>query len=205
MKKLPFDKLLIATGNRHKFSEIKDMLSPFGIEAIPAFNYDIKEPKETGSTFEENALIKAKYYSEALDMPALADDSGLCVEALDGAPGIYSARWAKEFGEYDGVIKEIQKRLKIGKTKNYNALFVCNIAIYNLDEVYAKKIHNFEGKVEGALQFPSKGCNGFGYDPIFVPKRYNITFGEMNPEEKKKISHRANAMNKFIEWIQNFS
>ena len=205
MKKLPFKKLLIATGNRHKYEEIKEMLSSFDIELVPAFDYDLEEPEETGSTFEENALIKAKYYSEALDMPALADDSGLCIEELNGDPGIYSARFSKEFGGHEGAIKEIQKRLKNKKTDNYNSFFACSIAIFHKNEIYEKNHHIFKGKVEGNLKFPPKGCNGFGYDPIFVPKRYNISFGEIEPSKKKEISHRANAMSKFIKWLHNFS
>jgi XTP/dITP diphosphohydrolase len=209
MKNLPFEKLLIATGNRHKFKEFAEMLRPYGIKAVPAYDYNIKEPEETGATFEENALIKAKYYSEALNMPALADDSGLCIEGLDNAPGIYSARWANKYGSYEQTFKEVQKLLENKKTDNYNAYFVCNIAIYNLHKNYVKDVSKnyiiFEGKVHGKLKFPPTGCNGFGYDPIFVPKRHNISFGEMMPEEKRKISHRADVVKQLITWLNNFS
>lgn len=206
MENIPFDKLLIATGNRHKFKEFEEMLKPYGIKAIPAYEYNIEEPEETGNTFEENALIKAKYYSETLNMPALADDSGLCIEALGGAPGIYSARWAKKFGGYEKTFKEIQKILENKKTDNYNAYFVCSIIIYDSSQKNTDEKHlSFKGKVEGKLRFPPMGCNGFGYDSIFVPKKYNVSFGEMESEEKQRISHRANAVNKFIKWLNNFS
>jgi len=204
MQKIPFNKLLIATGNRHKYEEIKGELDSFDIETIPAFDYDIKEPEETGKTFEENSLLKAKYYSETLNMPALADDSGLCIEALNGEPGIYSARWARECGSYEKVAQKIQEKLANKKTQNFNAFFICAITIFGLGDKY-KNFHSFKGKVEGILKFPPKGNNGFGYDPIFVPKRYNVSFGEMSPVEKKEISHRAIALEQFKKWLNDFS
>jgi XTP/dITP diphosphohydrolase len=206
MSKLPFKKVLIATGNQDKYREIKTILDSFGVQTVSLSDYDnvIESPEEIGTTFEENALLKAKYYSEAFNLPALSDDSGLCVKALDGAPGIYSARWVAKYGSFEKAIQEIQNKLKEKKANDYFSWFECSLALYGLDKS-ENNFQIFNGKVEGEVRFPPKGKNNFGYDPIFVPKRYNVSFGEMSSEEKHRISHRAVALAKFVEWLRNFS
>lgn len=202
MKKVFFDKLLIATGNRNKYKEIKALLTPFDIEVLAAFDYDIEEPEETGSNFRENSLLKSKYYAEKLNMVSLADDSGLCVSALGGKPGIYSGRWALECGGFDEAIEKIQKLLADKRSDDYNAKFECSISIF---DPFKKESYFFDGNVSGKLQFPPRGKSGFGYDPIFVPKWHKDTFAEMGKENKNEISHRAVALKKFIEWLHHFS
>lgn len=193
MPKFKENKLLIASGNKGKISEISNLLAPFNIEVVPASNYEIEEPEENGTTFIENAEIKSRYYSKKTGLASLSDDSGLCVEALDGKPGIYSARWAGEKKDFSVAIKRIENEL--ADNDNKKAKFVCALSLYfpETDEV-----ENFEGTVEGNLSFPPKGQNGFGYDPIFVAQGMSQTFAEMDSEEKHRISHRADAFNKLI-------
>ena len=186
-------KLLIASGNAGKVMEIREILSEFNVQIVSTTDFDIKEPEEIGKTFIENAQIKAKYYGDITGLPALADDSGLCVDALGGEPGIYSARWAGPNKNFSDAISRIQKELS--DKNNKKAKFVCALSLYwpklgNMESV--------EGSVDGVLTFPAKGKGGFGYDPIFIPKGYDKTLAEMHSEEKQKISHRADAFDKLI-------
>jgi XTP/dITP diphosphohydrolase len=186
-------KLLIASGNEGKVMEIRELLSEINVQVISAADYKLPEPEETGSTFIENAVLKAKYYGNATGIPALADDSGLCVDELGGQPGIYSARWAGEDKDFTKAMKRIKDEM--GDSKNNKAKFVCALALYWPKLNHAETV---EGTVEGTLTFPPKGKSGFGYDPIFIPRGHAKTFGEIHHEEKQKISHRADAFDKLI-------
>jgi len=187
-------KLLIASGNQGKVMEITSLLSGFNVSVLPATDFDIKEPEETGKTFKENAELKARHYGKAAGIPALADDSGLAVEALNGDPGIYSARWAGDEKNFNKAMQRIENEL--ADNANKKAKFVCALSLYWPD---TDKIATFEGEVQGTLTFPAKGEEGFGYDPIFVPDGYKKTFAEIPRDEKQKISHRAKAFTKLIE------
>lgn len=201
-------KILIATGNQGKFFEISNLLQELGIKAISALDYNIEEPDENGQTFQENSLIKAKYYAEKTGQIALADDSGLCIDLLDGEPGIHSARWAlnektgkKDFNLAFSRIEEklAVRGIKIGRDQ-VKAHFICNLTIFNPKN---NKYFSFEGRVDGDLTFPPKGEKGFGYDPIFVAGIFGEkTFGEVSYEQKEKVSHRSHAfaqLKKFLE------
>lgn len=193
-KKFTGTKLLIASGNEGKVTEIRELLGDFNVQIVSAADLNLSEPEETGENFIQNAEIKARYYGKATGLPALADDSGLCVDALGGQPGIFSARWAGEKKDFKAAIKRVKEELAGNDNKDAN--FTCALALYwpQTDE-----IESFEGKVSGTLTFPPKGTKGFGYDPIFTPRGFGKTFGEMSSLEKHKISHRANAFAKLIE------
>lgn len=191
-KKFDYEKLVIATHNKGKLREIKELLAPYKVDVLSACELDLDEPEETGKTFEENALIKARYVCEKTNLPALADDSGLCVDALDGQPGIYSARWAGENKDFNIAMDKIIKLLENKEDKN--AHFACALAICFPDNTH----ECFVGKVFGEITDKQYGKKGFGYDPIFKPKGYDVTFGQFEEEKKQKISHRANAFNLLI-------
>ena len=193
MKKIT--KILIGTNNSGKLKEIKDLL-PKKLEIYSTSDLKIKSPIENGKTFEENSLIKARYFFFFLKMICLSDDSGLEVEVLDGAPGIYSARWGGKKGDFAKAMRklfrELDKKSKKWKNKKIKAKFVCALTIYGSDQ----KIISSVGKVEGHISHMIKGKNGFGYDPIFIPRGKKITFGEMQPSQKSKIDHRFKAFKK---------
>ncbi|MDB3949277.1 RdgB/HAM1 family non-canonical purine NTP pyrophosphatase [Candidatus Pelagibacter sp.] len=190
MKKIT--KLLIGTNNVGKLREIKGLL-PKNLEIYSTSNFKIKSPVENGKTFEENSLIKAKYFSKKSKMTCLSDDSGLEIDILNGAPGIYSARWGGKKSNFinamNRVFKEIEKKNKDWKTKKIKARFVCALTIYGPNQ----KTINSVGKIEGYISPTMKGKNGFGYDPIFIPIGKTTTFGEMKPSQKYKIDHRFKA------------
>ncbi len=187
------DELIVASHNQGKVKEINILLQPLGIKTRSISEYSNKEPIEDGLTFEENALIKAQSANNLTGMNSLSDDSGLCIEALNGKPGIYSARWAGPNKSFDLAMTKIEKLLK--DKQNKNAYFVCALALVTKN----KKSFSFIGTVKGKISFPPKGTNGFGYDPIFIPDNYRKSFGEMLPSEKDIISHRSNAFKKFKE------
>ena len=187
------DELIVASHNQGKVKEINVLLQPLGIKTSSISKYSNKEPIEDGLTFEENALIKAQSANNLTGMNSLSDDSGLCIEALNGKPGIYSARWAGPNKSFDLAMTKIGKLLK--DKQNKNAYFVCALALVTKD----KKSFCFTGTVKGKISFPPKGTNGFGYDPIFIPDNYRKSFGEMLPSEKDIISHRSDAFKKFKE------
>lgn len=202
MPRLVTGRLVIATHNAGKLREMRELLAPYGIEAVSAGDLGLPEPEETGTTFTANARIKADAATAATGLPAFADDSGLCVVALDDAPGIYSARLAKEAGSFGAAMDEIERRLAArGAAPPHRAYFVSALALARPDgETLA-----VEGRVDGDLIFPARGTLGFGYDPIFRPDGHTRTFGEMTADEKHGIpadgstalSHRARAFQAF--------
>ena len=195
MLKKKITKLLVGTNNKGKLKEIKDLL-PKNLEIYSPSEFKIKSPAENGKTFEENSLVKARYFSNKSKMICLSDDSGLEVDILDGNPGIYSARWGGKKGDFvkamNRVFKELNKKIKNWETKKIKARFICALTIYGPDQ----KIINSIGKIEGYISPFMKGRNGFGYDPIFIPKGKKITFAEMKPSQKNKIDHRYIAFKK---------
>jgi XTP/dITP diphosphohydrolase len=188
----PGERLVIASHNPGKIEEIEALLARYGVVAIGAGALGLPEPEETGATFEENAALKARAAVEASGLPALADDSGLVVAALAGAPGIYSARWAGPSKDFRVAMERVQRELG---DKSRRAQFVAVLALAWPDG----KVALFRGEVEGHLTWPPRGKRGFGYDPIFVPDGYQITFGEMAPACEHQISHRARAFAKLVE------
>jgi XTP/dITP diphosphohydrolase len=195
MLKRKITKLLVGTNNKGKLKEIKDLL-PNNLEIYSPLDFKIKSPLENGKTFEENSLIKARYFSKKSKITSLSDDSGLEVDILNGKPGIHSARWGGKKGDFkkamNRVFKELDKKDKKWKQKKIKARFVCALTVYNSN----KKLINSVGKIEGWISPVMKGKNGFGYDPIFIPKGKKITFGEMKASEKYKIDHRFKAFKK---------
>jgi XTP/dITP diphosphohydrolase len=186
------DKLVIASHNAGKVREINDLLSRFVIEIISASALGLPEPEETGVTFIANAELKARAAAEASGLPSLADDSGLAVAALDGAPGIYSARWAGPDTGFSAAMAQIEALLD--GDENRQAQFICALALCWPDG----HCEVFEGTVSGTLVSPPRGDKGFGYDPMFLPDGGDLTFGEMDPDAKHAISHRADAFNKLV-------
>ncbi len=190
--------LVVASHNEGKVREIRDLLAPFGIETRSSGELKLAEPEETGETFVENAIIKASETAGACNLPCLADDSGLAVDALDGAPGIYSARWAGSDKDFAAAMVRVEEELRKHGAVNEDARaahFVCALCLAWPDG--HREI--FEGRVEGHLVWPARGGKGFGYDPIFVPTGDTRTFGEFEPEEKQAISHRSNAFRKLVD------
>ena len=194
--------LVIATHNAGKLKEISALLAPYGVKCISAGSLGLPEPPETGTTFVQNALIKARAAAEASGLPALADDSGLSVEALDGRPGVYTADWAERqhfegaagrdwymaMGKVEGMLQEK------GLDTDRSCAFHCVLALAWPDGETAV----YEGSAPGTLTWPPRGEMGFGYDPVFIPKGRDQTFAEIAPEEKQAISHRADAFAKLV-------
>jgi XTP/dITP diphosphohydrolase len=186
------DRLVIASHNQGKVEEISTLLMPFRIAALSAASLGIPEPEETGDSFEANAALKAGAAAEASGLPALADDSGLVVPALGGAPGIYSARWAGPTKDFRIAMERVHRELG---ERDRSALFVAVLALAWPDG----NLDLFRAEVAGALVWPPRGERGFGYDPMFVPEGGRATFGEMEPAAKHLISHRARAFAKLVE------
>lgn len=201
-RKLQPGKLVIASHNQGKVREIRKLLKPFGIEPVSAGELGLPEPDETGTSFAENALLKAHASASGSGLPALADDSGLCVSALGDAPGVYTADWAEKQGFEGGpgrdwymAMGKVEGKLsEIGPDTDRSAYFTCTLALVWPDG------HEelFEGRVQGRLTWPPRGTLGFGYDPVFVPAGQKQTFAEIAPEEKHKVSHRADAFAKLV-------
>lgn len=187
--------LVVASHNEGKVSEIRALLSPFGLELRSASELFLQEPEETGSSFRANAELKARAASDASGLPALADDSGLCVEALNGQPGIYSARWAGPQKDFDFAMEKVRLGLIEEGTLNTRAFFIAGLALAWPDG----HMEYFEGRVDGDLVWPPRGLKGFGYDPMFKPDGHEITFGEMDPDKKHGMSHRADAFQKLVD------
>jgi XTP/dITP diphosphohydrolase len=185
------DRLVIASHNPGKVDEIAALLDPYSVIVLAASTLGLPEPDETGATFEANAVLKAHAAASATGLPALADDSGLVVPALDGAPGIYSARWAGPDKDFAVAMVRVQRELG---DKDRRGIFVSVLALAWPDGAEAL----FRGEVTGGLVWPPRGDKGFGYDPMFVPDGYTITFGEMEPEQKYRIDHRSRACAKLI-------
>jgi XTP/dITP diphosphohydrolase len=186
------DRLVVASHNPGKVEEIAALLKPFAIAVTSAGALGIREPEETGNSFEANAALKARRAAQASRLPALADDSGLVVPALGGAPGIYSARWAGPSKDFRQAMERVNRALG---DKERSACFVAVLALAWPDG----DTDLFRGEVQGSLIWPPRGDRGFGYDPMFVPAGGLLTFGEMDPGEKHRISHRARAFAKLVE------
>jgi XTP/dITP diphosphohydrolase len=187
--------LVVASHNEGKVREIRDLLTPFGLELNSARELFLSEPEETGETFRANAELKALAAAKASGHPALADDSGLCVEALNGQPGIYSARWAGPQKDFDFAMEKIRLGLVEEGTLDTRAYFICGLALAWPDG----HVEYFEGRVDGELVWPPRGDKGFGYDPMFVPNGHEETFGEMDSEKKHAMSHRADAFRQLVD------
>lgn len=198
-------RLVIATHNPGKLAEMRDLLARYGVEAVSAGELKLPEPEETGATFSANARLKAEAAAQASKLPAFADDSGLVVDALDGAPGIYSARWAGEKKDFRHAMEKVEAGLRERDAftpPQRKARFVSVLAVAWPDG----HVEEFEGRVDGVLVWPPRGNKGFGYDPMFRPDGFDLTFGEMNADEKhglppkgQGLSHRARAFLKLAE------
>jgi XTP/dITP diphosphohydrolase len=184
--------LVIASHNAGKVREIRDLLEPLGATVVSAAELGLDEPEETGQDFRANAEIKALAAAVASGQPALADDSGLVVDALGGAPGIYSARWGGTERDFGKAMAAVEEKMK--GHANRRANFTCALCLAWPD----RHTETFEGFVHGHLVWPPRGSRGFGYDPMFVPDGLEVTFGEMEPDEKHKLSHRARAFAKLV-------
>ena len=193
---------MIATHNHGKLAEMRDLIAPYGVAAVSAGELQLPEPEETGATFGDNARIKATAAANALGLPAFADDSGLAVDALGGAPGIHSARWAGPEKDFAAAMRLIEDKLQASGSANRRAHFVSALCVAWPDG----HAEEFEARVDGTLVWPPRGTQGFGYDPMFLPDGHGRTFGEMPAEEKhglpprgKGLSHRARAFLKLAE------
>lgn len=191
-RRFPGGKLVLASHNQGKLREIRELLAPFNADVVSAGELDLPEPEETGLSFAANAELKALSAAMGAQVIALSDDSGLAVDALNGAPGIYSARWAGPEKDFGLAMRKIQNAMGDGPVKT--ARFICALTLAWPDG----HCETVEGKVEGTLTFPPRGSHGFGYDPIFIPDGYDITFGEMDPAKKHEMSHRADAFRKLV-------
>lgn len=198
----PITKIVVASHNEGKVREIRDLLAPLGVETVSAAELNLPEPEETGLTFAENSELKARAAAEASGLVALSDDSGLAIDALDGAPGIYAARWAElPTGGRDfnyAMARVFEEMRKVGGPKT--ARFICALSL----AFPSGDIYTYEGKVEGNIVWPPRGDKGFGYDPIFQALGDNLTFAEIEPAEKHAKSHRADAFAKFTKaWFRD--
>ena len=195
MRRKKILKLLIGSNNQGKIKEIRDLLPKY-LDVFSPKDLHLKSPKENGKSFEKNSLIKAKYFSKKSKIICLADDSGLEIDLLNGAPGIYSARWGGKKSNFNLAIKkvyqELNKKNKFWFKKKQRAKFKCVLTIYWPNN----KFVSVKGRVEGSISRTKKGNNGFGYDPIFIPKNYKITFGQMKLSKKYRIDHRFKAFKK---------
>lgn len=196
----PGERLVIASHNRGKVREFADLMAPFGIEVVAAGDLGLAEPEETGLTFADNAELKARAAADAAGLPALADDSGLEVAALGGAPGIYSARWGGATKDFGAAMRRVQQELEAKgahQPEARGANFTCALAI-----AWPRgPVQVFEGKVFGHLVWPPRGARGFGYDPMFVADGDSRTFGELEPAQKHAVSHRARAFEQFVQEV----
>jgi XTP/dITP diphosphohydrolase len=193
------EKLVIATHNPGKLREIAALVEPLGLSCVGAAELALPEPEEIGVTFADNADLKARSAADLSGLPALADDSGLCVDALQGRPGIFSARWAEDDDgkrDWPRAMERVWREVEAaGPEAGHDAHFACALAIAWPND---GQTETFDGRVDGALAWPPRGTRGFGYDPMFVPAGYEQTFGELDPELKHRISHRADAFRKLV-------
>jgi XTP/dITP diphosphohydrolase len=198
IRKLQPGKLVIASHNPGKVREIRALLGPYGIEPISAAELDLPEPEETGTTFVANAELKALQAADLSGLPALSDDSGLCVDALNGEPGIFSARWAGPDKDFALAMRRVEDRFAaLPPETGRDAHFVCALALAWPDG----HIEWFEGRVDGTLVWPPRGDKGFGYDAMFVPLGHQQSFGEMDPDAKHAMSHRAHAFRQLVDAV----
>jgi XTP/dITP diphosphohydrolase len=198
IRKLAPGRLVIASHNEGKVREIEALLGPYGIQPVSAKALDLPEPEETGTTFVANAELKALQAADLSGLPALADDSGLCVDALGGDPGIFSARWAGPSKDFGAAMRLVEDKVQaLGPEVDRDAHFVCALALAWPDG----HVEWFEGRVEGVLVWPPRGEHGFGYDPVFLPDGHDRTFGEMAPDEKTPLTHRAAAFRQLVDAV----
>ena len=198
IRKLQPGKLVIASHNAGKVREILALLGPYGVDPVSAADLDLPEPEETGTTFVANAELKALQAADLSGLPALADDSGLCVDALGGDPGIFSARWAGPDKDFMRAMELVERHLADkGPETPRDAHFTCALALAWPDG----HVEWFEGRVEGTLVWPPRGTQGFGYDPVFLPNGHAQTFGEMAPDAKTPLTHRADAFRQLVEAV----
>ena len=198
-RRLTEKRIVVASHNAGKVREINELLHPFGLEAVSAADLNLPEPEETEDSFIGNALLKARAAARASGLPALSDDSGLAVDALDGAPGIHSARYAGPDRDFDYAMARLNRDMTASGRPERTARFICALALVWPDGEEVA----FEGKVEGEITFPPRGGHGFGYDPVFIPYEGDgLTFAEMG-EEKHLISHRGRALRNLMEMLSN--
>lgn len=196
MRKIEPGRLVVASHNAGKVREIVSLLGPYGVQPVSASELDLPEPDETGTTFIANAELKARAAADLSGLPALADDSGLAVDALGGDPGIRSARWAGENKDFAAAMHKVWQEVEAaGPDAGHDAQFVCVLSVAWPDG----EIRSFEGRVDGTLVWPPRGDAGFGYDPMFLPAGETLTFGEMDPTRKHAISHRAHAFRQLVD------
>lgn len=195
-----FNKLIFASHNEGKISEIKNMLKPLGISVLSGIDLQLPDVEETGTTFEENAYIKALAAAKQQNIPCIADDSGLCVDAIGGRPGVYSARYAPN-RDFDKGMDKLLQEIAETNSDNRAAHFSCVIVLAHPDGSYK----SFEGRVDGHIAQKKSGKKGFGYDPIFIPTGYTHSFAEFDSAEKNKISHRGRALQKFINYLSELN
>ncbi|MDX1717442.1 MAG: RdgB/HAM1 family non-canonical purine NTP pyrophosphatase [Anderseniella sp.] len=200
--KLPENRIVVASHNPGKVREIADLLRPLGIEAVSAGELDLPEPEETETTFEGNARLKAEAAAEASGLAALSDDSGLCVDALGGAPGIFSARWAGPAKDFKIAMQKVEHELRDRyalSPDQRKAHFVCALCL----AMPGQESKVYRGEVHGLMVWPPRGEKGFGYDPVFQPDGHDITFGEMDPDAKHAMSHRARAFAQLVDELKD--
>lgn len=195
---MKLEEIVFASHNDGKIKEIKKLLAPYGIKVKSALDMNLPDVEETGKTFEENSLLKSRTIAKLVNMPCLADDSGLCVDALNGAPGVYSARYAPN-RDFDKGMEKLLAEMEKSPNKSRNAHFSCVISLAWPDGQY--KV--FAGQVDGKIAFHKMGAGGFGYDPLFVPEGFTSSFAQMSQEEKNKISHRGRAVEKLKDFLNN--
>lgn len=195
---MKLEEIVFASHNEGKIKEIKKLLAPYGIKVKSALDMNLPDVEETGKTFEENSLLKSRTIAKLVNMPCLADDSGLCVDALNGAPGVYSARYAPN-RDFDKGMEKLLVEMEKSPNKSRNAHFSCVISLAWPDGQY--KV--FAGQVDGKIAFHKMGAGGFGYDPLFVPEGFTSSFAQMSQEEKNKISHRGRAVEKLKDFLNN--
>ena len=188
------EELLISSHNEGKINEFNILLKPYNIQTQSANDFGISEPEETGKSFKDNSILKAKHGLSS-GLTVLADDSGLCVDALDGSPGIYSARWAKKYGGWYNSMQEIHHRILEKNKNNFGAKFCCSISI----AFQNNNVYSYYGELKGQISWPPRGANGFGYDPFFIPEKEQQTFGEIKSLVKIHMDHRAIAFKKMIQ------
>ena len=196
---MKIEKLVVASHNQGKIDEIKRMMAPFKVDVVSARELELPDVEETGTTFRENAALKANQLSEISGLPCLADDSGLCVDALGGKPGVYSARYAGPERDFDRAMEYLLEELRNSGSNDWPAHFSCVLAL----KIPGRECRFFEGKVEGEIVSEKSGHNGFGFDPIFKPHGFDKTFANFTAEEKAKISHRGRAFEKFCRELED--
>lgn len=197
LRRLSPGRLVIASHNHGKVREIRDLLGPYGMEPVSAAELDLPEPEETGTSFFANAELKARSAADLSGLVALADDSGLCVEALGGDPGLFSARWAGPEKDFGMAMRAVEDRLSEEPDMSRAAHFICALAVGWPDG----HVEWFEGRVDGTIVWPPRGGKGHGYDPMFQPNGYTETFAEMDQDEKNRISHRADAFGQLVKAV----